>query len=39
MSDKLIEKIFAEASPQTDSHNYINYEELIKVMLEEPDPL
>ena len=31
--------MFDEASPQTDDMGNINYKDLIKVMLSEPDPL
>ena len=31
--------MFNEAMPQTDDNGNINYKDLIKVMLSEPDPL
>ena len=39
VNDKLVEKVFAEVQPQTDSQGNIDYEELIQIMLNEPDPL
>ena len=39
ISDHLINAIFDESNPQMDNNTNLDYKELIKVMMAEPDPL
>ena len=39
VSNQLLKNIFTEIMPQTDSKGNIDYKELVRTMLKEPDPL